>query len=123
MRRIWPLIILCRHWLSRFCSAARLLTSPSRRCNNSVSSRRTGSGAGVGWGRKLRAKSQMVGPGGFEDKLHRARIFFGCLDQLTEACMVIAQLRWQSQRRCIEIEFVFGDIDRTVEKIFLHRLD
>ena len=38
---------------------------------------------------------QMVGPGGFEDKLHRARIFFGCLDQLTEACMVIAQLRWQ----------------------------
>ena len=41
MRRIWPLIILCRHWLSRFCSAARLLTSPSRRCNNSVSSRRT----------------------------------------------------------------------------------
>jgi len=36
--------------------------------------------------------------------------------------MVIAQLRWQSQRRCIEIEFVFRDIDRTVEKIFLHRL-
>ena len=61
----------------------------------------------------------MVRPGGFEDKLHRARIFFGCFDQLTEACMVIAQLRWQSQRRGIEIEFVFRDIDQTVEKIFL----
>ena len=65
---------------------------------------------------------QMVGPGGFENKLHSARIFFGCLDQLTEACLIIARLRWQSQRGYIEIEFVFGDIDRTVEKIFLHRL-
>ena len=36
--------------------------------------------------------------------------------------MIIAHLRWQSQRRGIQIQFVFGDVDRTVEKIFFHRL-
>ena len=65
--------------------------------------------------KQRQGQAQMVGPSGFENKLHRPSMLFGRLEQLPISGLIIVELRWQSQWRSIDVEPVFADINCTVE--------